>query len=189
MACPGGCVGGAGQPVSTSPNTRALRTKGLYQADKMLQLHKSQDNVFITECYERFLGEIGGEKAHHLLHTAYQSRHRIAGESLPLMQPQGEDRHKVSVCLGTNCFLKGSQNVLNGVLRHAEQSGLENRLDVRAGFCFEKCETGPTVMIDGIHIAHGTAAKAIEVLDGRIESDGPEPSSSADSQRIGAGAE
>jgi NADH-quinone oxidoreductase subunit G len=186
MACPGGCVGGAGQPVSTAPNTRALRTKGLYQADKMLQLHKSQDNVFITECYERFLGEIGGEKAHHLLHTVYQSRHRIADESLPLMQSQGENRHKVNVCLGTNCFLKGSQDVLNGVLRHAEQNGLENLLDVRAGFCFEKCETGPTVMIDGVHLAHGTAAKAIEILERRIEDDSADQTAGADSERIGA---
>ena len=46
----------------------------------MLQLHKSQDNVFVTECYAKFLGEIGGEKAHHLLHTQYQSRRRIDEE-------------------------------------------------------------------------------------------------------------
>ena len=68
--------------------SRALRTKGLYHADKMLQLHKSQDNVFITDCYAKFLGEIGGEKAHHLLHTSYQSRRRIMDESLPLIQSQ-----------------------------------------------------------------------------------------------------
>jgi NADH-quinone oxidoreductase subunit G len=173
MACPGGCVGGAGQPVTTSRDARALRTKGLYNADKMLQLHKSQDNVFITECYANFLGDIGGEKAHHLLHTTYQSRRRIADESLPLMQSPGEDKVKVSVCLGTNCFLKGSQEVLNGVLRHAEQNGLEGRLDVRAGFCFEKCETGPTVMIGGEHVHHCTAAKAIEAINSRIENETP----------------
>jgi NADH-quinone oxidoreductase subunit G len=186
MACPGGCIGGAGQPVSTSRDARALRTKGLYHADKMLQLHKSQDNVFITECYAKFLGDIGGEKAHHLLHTSYQSRRRIADESLPLTQSTGEDKVKVSVCLGTNCFLKGSQEVLNGVLRHAEQSGLEGRLDVRAGFCFEKCECGPTVMIDGEHIPHCTAAKAVEVIDSRIENDNPEQPASADRGSIGA---
>ena len=90
----------------------------------------------------------------------------------------------MSVCLGTNCFLKGSQDVLNGVLRHAEQNGLENRLDVRAGFCFEKCETGPTAMIDGIHVPHATAAKAIEVLDSRIESDSPGQTAGTDSERI-----
>jgi NADH-quinone oxidoreductase subunit G len=175
MACPGGCVGGAGQPVTTARDARALRTKGLYNADKMLQLHKSQDNVFITECYAKFLGDIGGEKAHHLLHTSYQSRRRIADEVLPLMQSASEDKLKVSVCLGTNCFLKGSQEVLNGVLRHAEQNHLEGRLDVRAGFCFEKCETGPTVMIGGQHIPHCTAHKAIEELNSRIDGDNPSP--------------
>ncbi len=147
----------------------------------MLQLHKSQDNVFITECYAKFLGEIGGEKAHHLLHTTFQSRRRIADESLPLMQSQAEDKLKVSVCLGTNCFLKGSQDVLNGVLRHAEREGLEGRLDVRAAFCFEKCETGPTVMIDGEHVHHCTAAKAIEELNRRLENESPVPSADADS--------
>ena len=180
MACPGGCVGGAGQPVTTSTSARALRTKGLYHADKMLQLHKSQDNVFITECYAKFLGEIGGEKAHHLLHTSYQSRHRIADESLPLMESKTEDKLRVSVCLGTNCFVKGSQDVLNAVLRHAEQNGLEGRIDVRAGFCFEKCESGPTVMIDGEYVHHCTAAKAIEVLNSRIESDNPAQTADAD---------
>jgi len=174
MACPGGCIGGAGQPLSTRSDSKALRTKGLYHADKMLQLHKSQDNVFITDCYAKFLGDIGGEKAHHLLHTSFKSRRRIAEDPLPLMQSQGEDKLKVSVCLGTNCFVKGSQDVLSGVLRHAEQNGLEGRLDVRAGFCFEKCESGPTVMVDGEHVHHCTATKAIEAINNRIESEGAE---------------
>jgi NADH-quinone oxidoreductase subunit G len=96
-------------------------------------------------------------------------------DPLPLMQSQAADKLKVSVCLGTNCFLKGSQDVLNGILRHAEQNGLEGRLDVRAGFCFEKCETGPTVMIGGQHIPHCTAHKAIEELNSRIDGDNPSP--------------
>jgi NADH-quinone oxidoreductase subunit G len=186
MACPGGCVGGAGQPVTNAPDSRALRTKGLYQADKMLQLHKSQDNMFIVDCYANFLGEIGGEKAHHLLHTTYESRHRIMDESLPLIQSKDAGRVKVSVCLGTNCYLKGSQEVLNGVLRHAEQSGLEGRIDVRAGFCFEKCECGPTVMIDGQHIPNCTAAKAIEELNNRIENDNQDQTVGAEPKDIGA---
>jgi NADH-quinone oxidoreductase subunit G len=171
MACPGGCVGGAGQPVTAVRNARALRTKGLYQADKMLQLHKAQDNVFVTECYAKFLGEIGGEKAHHLLHTTYQSRRRIAEEVLPLMQARGSERANVSVCLGTNCYLKGSQEVLNSVLRHAEETGLENRLDVRAAFCLEECEHGPNAIIDGEHAHHCTAKNIVELLNSRIGSD------------------
>jgi NADH-quinone oxidoreductase subunit G len=89
------------------------------------------------------------------------------------MESREADKIKVSVCLGTNCFVKGSQDVLSGVLRHAEQNGLEGRFDVRAGFCFEKCEHGPNVMIDGECVHHCTAAKAIEALNSRIESDNP----------------
>lgn len=183
MACPGGCVGGAGQPVTTDRSARAQRTKGLYNADKELQLHKSQENMFITECYAKFLGEIGGDKAHHLLHTSYQGRRRISDESLPLMQAHDANKVKVSVCLGTNCFLKGSQEVLNAVLRHGEEKGLENRLDVRAGFCFEQCESGPTVMIDGQHIHHCTAEKAIKALNDRIENDNPDPTTDPATER------
>ncbi len=172
MACPGGCVGGAGQPINTARNARALRTKGLYQADKLLQLHKSQENVFITECYAKYLGEIGGEKAHHLLHTTYQSRRRIAEGMLPLMQARGSQRTRVSVCLGTNCYLKGSQDVLNAVLHHAQETGLENRLDVRAAFCLEQCEHGPNAMIDGECAHHCTAEGVIDLLNCRIESEG-----------------
>jgi NADH:ubiquinone oxidoreductase subunit E len=90
------------------------------------------------------------------------------------MQSRSDDKVKVKVCLGTNCYLKGSQKVLGEVIRHAEESGLENRLDVRASFCFEKCEGGPTVMIGDEHILHCTAEKAIEVLNRHIENDSSE---------------
>jgi NADH-quinone oxidoreductase subunit G len=178
MACPGGCINGAGQPIANSRTVRAQRTRGLYNADKSLQLHKSQDNVIITECYAKNLGEVGGEKAHHLFHTHFQSRRRIDGESLPLMESQADDKIKVSVCLGTNCYLKGSQEVLNTVLRHAEETGIEHRLDVRAGFCFEKCEHGPNAKIDGVLVSHCTPEKAVQALQGKIE-DEPEEAPNA----------
>ena len=76
--------------------------------------------------------------------------------------------------------------MLNGVLRHAEQNGLEGRIDVRAGFCFEKCETGPTVMIDGEHVCNCTAAKAIEVINSRIESETPAQTAGTNSTSHGA---
>jgi NADH-quinone oxidoreductase subunit G len=171
MACPGGCVGGAGQPVNLSRNALSLRTKGLYEADKMLQLHKSQDNVVVTECYAKFLGDIGGEKAHHLLHTTYQSRHRIVDEVLPLVQGRGSRRTKVCVCLGTNCYLKGSQEVLNTLLYHVQATGLENQIDVRAAFCMDQCEHGPNATVDGECVHQCLAANVIEALNDRIESE------------------
>ena len=74
MACPGGCIGGAGQPLTRDPEARRQRTRGLYDVDKNLDLHKSQENHFVADCYQRHLGEVGGEKAHHLLHTHYTNR-------------------------------------------------------------------------------------------------------------------
>lgn len=74
MACPGGCIGGAGQPVTRNGNVRQLRTRGIYDVDKNLDLHKSQENHFVSDLYQRHLGEIGGPRAHHFLHTCYVPR-------------------------------------------------------------------------------------------------------------------
>ena len=175
MACPGGCVGGAGQPVTTDRGARAKRTTGLYQADKMLQLRKPQDNVFVTEAYTKFLGEVGGHKAHELLHTGYQSRRRISDESMTLLQSHSKEKHRVSVCLGTNCYLKGSQQILSELLKHAEVSGIEDHVDIRAAFCYEKCEGGPTVTVDGETISNCTVEKALAVMHSKIELNNAEP--------------
>ncbi|HQA00483.1 MAG TPA: [FeFe] hydrogenase, group A, partial [Phycisphaerae bacterium] len=111
MACPGGCIGGAGQPVPKDVQVRMFRTQGLYAADKMLQLHKPQENHFVTELYETKLGEVGGHAAHRLLHTSYQSRRRIADEDLSLTS-SGQAKLTVSVCVGTNCIVRGAQDLL-----------------------------------------------------------------------------
>jgi NADH-quinone oxidoreductase subunit G len=175
MACPGGCVGGGGQPVTTDRKARSQRTKGLYQADKLLPLRKPQDNVFVKEAYEKFLGEIGGHKAHELLHTSYQSRRRISDESMSLLQSHSKVKHKVSVCLGTNCYLKGSQNILSELLKHTETSGLEDHVDIRAAFCHEQCEGGPTVTVDDEVISKCTVEKALSTLHRKIELTNIEP--------------
>lgn len=87
------------------------------------------------------------------------------------MQGRGSERTKVSVCLGTNCYLKGSQDVLNSVLHHAQETGLENRLDVRAAFCLEQCEHGPNATIDGECMHHCTSQGVIDLLNSRIENE------------------
>jgi NADH-quinone oxidoreductase subunit G len=168
MACPGGCVGGAGQPITRSREARGLRAKGLYQADKMLQLHKSQDNVFVSECYAKFLGEIGGEKAHHLLHTHYQSRRRIAEDSLRLLDTP-ENKVHMSVCVGTNCYVKGSQQLLHGLLHYVEEEGLQDLVDVRAAFCTENCGHGPTVTIEDEKLSQCTLEEALTALRGKVQ--------------------
>lgn len=75
MACPGGCIGGGGQPLhhGHSEILRA-RTEALYGEDRSKKLRKSHQNPYIIELYEAFLGKPMGEKAHHLLHTHYFNR-------------------------------------------------------------------------------------------------------------------
>ncbi len=75
MACPGGCIGGGGQPLHHG-NSEILkaRQKAIYQEDSGKQIRKSHENPSIIKLYEEYLGEPLGEKAHHLLHTKYFQR-------------------------------------------------------------------------------------------------------------------
>ncbi|MCK8825747.1 NADH-dependent [FeFe] hydrogenase, group A6 [Fuchsiella alkaliacetigena] len=74
MACPGGCVGGGGQPVPTNQETVEKRLNSLYQIDAEKKLRKSHENPEIKAIYEEFLGEPGAKKSHDLLHTHYIPR-------------------------------------------------------------------------------------------------------------------
>lgn len=80
MACPGGCIGGGGQPYPPSgvkvldPELLRLRASALYKIDGGKQLRRSHENPAVTHLYEEFLGEIGSEKSHRLLHTNYRAR-------------------------------------------------------------------------------------------------------------------
>ncbi len=69
MACPGGCVGGGGQPVWDGIEMAGVRAPKLYSIDKGKKLRFSHDNPEIKKIYEDFLGEPMSEKAHHLLHV------------------------------------------------------------------------------------------------------------------------
>ena len=74
MCCPGGCIGGGGQPYGATDELRQKRMDAIYKADKDLPLRKSHESPAVKKIYEDFLGEPLGEKSHHLLHTTYKDR-------------------------------------------------------------------------------------------------------------------
>ena len=74
MACPGGCIGGGGQPYGTSDSDRQARIEALYAVDKSMPLRKSHSNPAIQQLYEDFLQQPLGKKSHALLHTKYLNR-------------------------------------------------------------------------------------------------------------------
>ncbi|MBN1514681.1 MAG: iron hydrogenase small subunit [Phycisphaerae bacterium] len=84
MACPGGCLGGGGQPIPTGPAIRAARARAIYAEDAAYgeagKARKSHDNPAVLRLYQEFLTDGPcGHKSHHLLHTHYTPRGKYIG--------------------------------------------------------------------------------------------------------------
>jgi iron-only hydrogenase group A len=77
MTCPGGCIGGGGQPRFTDNSVRQARIGAIYREDEGKDLRKSHDNPDVKKLYEEFLGRPLGERSHHLLHTKYTPREKV----------------------------------------------------------------------------------------------------------------
>ncbi len=77
MTCPGGCIGGGGQPRFTTDEVRRARITAIYQEDEGKKLRKSHENPQIAQIYEEFLGKPLGERSHQLLHTRYEPKVRV----------------------------------------------------------------------------------------------------------------
>lgn len=81
MACHGGCIMGGGQPIRSSKeratiDIRKLRADCLYSIDEKSTIRKSHENPVVLKIYDDYLGEVGGHRAHELLHTTYVKRNK-----------------------------------------------------------------------------------------------------------------
>ncbi|MFP4426568.1 MAG: NADH-dependent [FeFe] hydrogenase, group A6 [Spirochaetaceae bacterium] len=74
MTCPGGCIGGGGQPRVTNNSVRLARIEAIYKEDEGKSIRTSHENPAIQELYANYLGVPLGEKSHHLLHTHYRPK-------------------------------------------------------------------------------------------------------------------
>ena len=167
MSCPGGCVGGAGQPVSFKPEIRRERMKGLYNADKMLQQHSSQENQAVTELYKKHIGKIGGDEAHTVLHTHYHNRKRISDGGMAIIDGDSS-KLSISICVGTNCFMRGSQDIIKAVLDYIQVRNLSDVIDVKANFCMENCDKGPSVSIGDRIISKADSSYIIKEIESQL---------------------
>lgn len=73
MACPGGCVGGGGQPIKDGEELAEMRGQNLYELDANNPLRFSHENEEIIKIYREFLGTQLSEVSHHLLHTNHEA--------------------------------------------------------------------------------------------------------------------
>ncbi|GAB4333015.1 MAG: NADH-dependent [FeFe] hydrogenase, group A6 [Calditrichia bacterium] len=76
MACPGGCLGGGGQPIPITNEKRRKRMEAIYAEDADMPLRKSHENPEVVQLYKEFLKEPLGHKSHELLHTTYTPRRK-----------------------------------------------------------------------------------------------------------------
>ncbi|MFP4106098.1 MAG: NADH-dependent [FeFe] hydrogenase, group A6 [Phycisphaerae bacterium] len=80
MGCPGGCLGGGGQPIPTDPAIRQKRANAIYAEDDAYTVRKSHENPAVQELYQNFLTDGPcGHKSHKLLHTHYTARGKYIG--------------------------------------------------------------------------------------------------------------
>jgi iron-only hydrogenase group A len=77
MTCPGGCIAGGGQPLSTNVDAVRARMQALYKIDREETVRTSHSNKSVQRLYAEFLGKPLGEKSHHLLHTHYAKREAV----------------------------------------------------------------------------------------------------------------
>lgn len=78
MACPGGCIGGGGQPYHHGDmEIIKKRQAAIYKEDEYKVLRKSHENPYIKKLYDEYLGKPNSEKAHELLHTHYIPKEKI----------------------------------------------------------------------------------------------------------------
>ena len=73
MACPGGCVGGGGQPIHDGEECAEVRSENLYGLDRVSNLRFSHENPSIQKVYREYFQQPMSEKAHHLLHTNHEA--------------------------------------------------------------------------------------------------------------------
>jgi iron-only hydrogenase group A len=77
MTCPGGCIGGGGQPRFTTDAVRTARINAIYREDEGKQFRQSHENPAIVQLYKEFLGAPLSETSHHLLHTSYAKKPKV----------------------------------------------------------------------------------------------------------------
>ncbi|GHT05520.1 NADH:ubiquinone oxidoreductase [Endomicrobiia bacterium] len=163
MACPGGCIGGAGQPVYKDLSVRKTRTKVLYESDKTMELRRPQDNPYVQKVYKDYFNKPGSCAAHEYLHTVHKNRKRF-NETFEIYKPDQKGNIKVSVCFGNSCMQRGSEEILKHIVSFVENGKYKGSVGIEVSMCLEKCFRGPVVKVANQTLEHCTPKAAEEAI-------------------------
>lgn len=150
MACPGGCINGSGNPAPLLKSDTEHRLEVLYRLDEEAPIRTSQDNISVQDIYKNWLGKPDSDVSHHALHTTYKRR-TMRVQEIKEEAAQLKSAVDVGVCIGTNCYVKGSWKLLEGLAAELKRRGLSESFRIKARFCTGACESGPNVVV-GSHI-------------------------------------
>jgi len=163
MSCRGGCIGGGGQPFPNDMPARERRKNAIYDCDRVQTLHNAADNPYVQEAYRKWLAAPNSSAAHKLLHTGYKHRRRLTGEVIEVQEGSAHDTVDVRVCIGTCCYTSGSYDSMRKLMDLATERGYGDRIDFKASFCFENCDKGPNVEVNGL-VHGGITPDKVEVF-------------------------
>ncbi len=143
MACPDGCIAGAGQPRQSNTAIRRKRGIGLYQDDKRHQLQKPQDNYLVDRCYGDILGgEPGSHEAHNKLHTRYMNRSQMFDARIPVLQADTANALPVTVTICARQPDCPGQVLLGMIAEYIKKNGWEGKVQVDATFSSREMQDG-----------------------------------------------
>jgi len=133
MACPGGCIAGAGHPVPEKIDVMSRRQQVLVNIDKTSTYRKSQENPDILRLYKEFYGEANSDLAHHLLHTSFTA---LGGDSVCGIVRRKDDSafvtHEFTVCMCESCKAKGSKDLYGQIENRVVVQKMDSFINIRS---------------------------------------------------------
>jgi len=132
MACPGGCICGAGHPVPEKIDAAEKRQKVLVNIDKTAKYRKSQENPDILRLYKDFYGEANSHLAHELLHTSYTPR---TGDNMCSTVRKKSDSafvtQEFTICTCDTCTSKGANDLYTRMSESIKKLKMDSFISVR----------------------------------------------------------
>jgi hypothetical protein len=133
MACPGGCICGAGHPVPQKIDTLQNRQKVLIDIDKTSQFRKSQENPDILKLYDDFYKEPNSHLAHKLLHTCYTVRKGdTSAGGIRRKADSAFVTHEFTVCVCDSCKKKGSEALYEEINSRIKTLKMDSFIEVKS---------------------------------------------------------
>jgi len=154
MACPGGCICGAGHPVPEKFDALEQRQQVLINIDKTSKCRKSQANPDILRLYEDFYGSANSPLAHELLHTHYHPQNGdIASCNVRKKDDSAFVTREFTICTCDMCSAMGSKELYNTLKDKVKQLKMDSFIEVKTIRLKESHKNGDIyVTLDGIRI-------------------------------------